>query len=167
MYPKTSQMNQHHFLEDIVNTYENSIYRFSLVLSQNAIDAEEATREVFRRRFHFTKSFSTQQEERRWFFKVTYEVENHITKHRFFQKREPLLDTFPTKTTQEFELLESIFSLPKPMRTIIHLYYYESFSQEEIATIMNIEEKKVHAFLDKINLRFHISNNIDEQQKGV
>ena len=40
--------------------------------------------------------------------------------------------------SEEREVLEQVAALPEKLRTVIHLYYYEGYTLEEIASLLGV-----------------------------
>lgn len=55
--------------------------------------------------------------------------------------------TFESDETQE--LFETVMKLPKKYRIVIHLFYYEDYSVQEIANILKITQSNVKVRLSR------------------
>lgn len=55
--------------------------------------------------------------------------------------------TFESDETQE--LFETVMKLPKKYRIVIHLFYYEDYSVQEIANILKITQSNVKIRLSR------------------
>ena len=62
---------------------------------------------------------------------------------------DPLPDTLSAPGPEEYQELEELFSLPPEDRAVIHLYYYEGYSTEEIARILGCRPGTVRSRLSR------------------
>ncbi len=57
----------------------------------------------------------------------------------------PLLKSYPAQTNEQHYLMETILSLPAKYRIVIHLFYYEGYTTQEIAEITGQRESTVRS----------------------
>ena len=66
-----------------------------------------------------------------------------------WRRGDPLPDTLSAPGPEEYQELEELFSLPPEDRAVIHLYYYEGYSTEEIARILGCRPGTVRSRLSR------------------
>ena len=76
----------------------------------------------------------------------------------------PLPDDLPAPEGEERRELEEIFSLPPADRAVIHLFYYEGCSTEEIANLTGQRPGAVRTRLSRA--RGKLRKLLEESQKG-
>ena len=122
-------------LEELIVKYENTLYRAALAILGNPPEAEDAVQDTFLRWLEKRPQFADENHEKAWLLTVTA----NGCKSRLRQvKRHPtveLLDIYPAETPEEKGVMEAMLALPPRERAVIHLFYYEGYSTEEIAAI--------------------------------
>ena len=117
--------------------YGNDVYRFAYSYTRHAADAEDVCQSVFCRLADGRTELEPGRE-KAWLLKCTA----NACKNRFrFLRRwdsAPLEEAegIPDETSRA--VLETVLSLPMKYRAPVHLYYYEGYSQKEIADILHI-----------------------------
>ncbi|MDE7260670.1 MAG: RNA polymerase sigma factor [Oscillospiraceae bacterium] len=124
-------------LAGLFERYGSDIYRFAYSCTRHAADAEDVCQSVFCRLADGTVELETGKE-KAWLLKCTA----NACKNRFrFLRRwdsAPLeeAESIPDETSRA--VLEAVLALPMKYRAPVHLYYYEGYSQKEIADILHI-----------------------------
>lgn len=122
-------------LEILIENYENTLYRTALAILGSPSEAEDAVQDAFLRWLEKGPEFADENHEKAWLLTVTA----NGCKSRLRQaKRRPtveLLDIYPAETPEERGVMEAVLALPPKERAVIHLFYYEGYSTEEIAAI--------------------------------
>ena len=132
--------------DDIYEKYKNNIYHLALSYTKNQYDAEDIVQNVFIKLHKNLAKLLNEAHIKNWLIKVTindcktYILSSWCKKVRLFQDQEEENITF---TYQNDELLSTIFELPKKDRLIIHLYYYEGYSIQEIGKLLKIKKNAV------------------------
>jgi RNA polymerase sigma-70 factor (ECF subfamily) len=140
----------------IIDKYKDSVYKVAFSYCKNKSDAEDAFQEVFLRYLKASAAFKDEAHEKVWLIRVTINICKSIYRTGWFRKTQPLNEQIPY-ASEEYELLESVMSLPPKYSTPLHLYYYEDYSIREIAELMGISETNVQT-------RLYRARKILEQQ---
>jgi RNA polymerase sigma-70 factor (ECF subfamily) len=74
---------------------------------------------------------------------------------------QPLDDVIIHVTESDKSLWEAIGKLPPKYRVVIHLYYYEGYSQKQIAEILKISRAAVQARMDRARTQLEKELRID------
>ena len=128
-------MNDTNRLEALIDQYENTLLRAALAILGDPYEAEDAVQDTFLRYLEKTPDFRDENHEKAWLLTV---CANGYKSRLRAQKRHPaveLLDIYPAETAEERGIMEAVLALPPKERAVIHLFYYEGYSTEEIATI--------------------------------
>ena len=59
------------------------------------------------------------------------------------------METLSFETPESENLFETVMKLPEKYRIVIHLFYYEDYSVQEIANIMQITQSNVKVRLSR------------------
>jgi RNA polymerase sigma-70 factor (ECF subfamily) len=136
--------------EKLVTDNENRLYRAALAILGDVQEAEDAVQDAF---LTFLEKAPAQLEhENAWLMRVLVNGCKSRLRLRWRQVGQ-LPDTLPVPGPEEREELEELFSLPPEDRTVIHLFYYEGYSTEEIAKIMGQRPGTVRSRLSRARTR--------------
>ena len=146
--------------EQCVQTYEATLFRIALAMTGNHLEAEDIIQEVFIKMLKKTPQFESATHEKAWLIRVTINQGNSLLRALKRKKTEPLLDIYPAKTPEQYELISELMKLPKQYRTVMHLFYYEGYSTKEIAELTNINEATIRSQLSRA--RQQLKNLLEE-----
>lgn len=154
----------------IINKYSDMVYRMAYSLVKNKYDAEDIYQEVFVRFFSKRPQFQSEDHEKAWFLRVTINLCKNLWKTAWRQKvislgedlEERLEEADSLGTVEEKGLIEVVKSLPQKYRVVIHLFYYEELSIEEISKVLKMKPATVRTHLTRA--RAKLRNMLEEQQ---
>lgn len=124
-------------LSELFARYGDDVYRFAYSFTRHAADAEDVCQSVF---CHLAEGRTELEpgKEKAWLLACAA----NACKNRFrFLKR---WQSLPLEAAADVpggnggEVLEAVLSLPEKYRAPVHLYYYEGYSQGEIADILGL-----------------------------
>lgn len=119
-------------MEDVVAKYANMVYRLAFSQMGNKSDADDVFQEVF---FSYVKnkpSFTSEEHIKAWFIRVTINKCRKIYASAWFKRTVPLEDTLVFETKKENDLHSELRKIPLKYREVVHLFYYENMTIEEI-----------------------------------
>lgn len=124
-------------LSELFALYGDDVYRFAYSFTRHAADAEDVCQSVFCRLAEGRTELEPGKE-KAWLLACTA----NACKNRFrFLKRWaslPLEEAADVPDGNSRAVLEAVLSLPEKYRVPVHLYYYEGYSQGEIADILGL-----------------------------
>lgn len=129
----------------LVYLYKDMIFRLAYSYTKNHFDADDITQNVLLQLYKADKDFKSDAHIKNWLVRVTV---NHC-KNLFrapWRKHENLEDYANTLVFEEEssrDLFCTVMGLDKKYRVTLLLHYYEGYSIQEIARIMNVPEKTV------------------------
>jgi len=133
-------------MEEIVIRNQDRLFRLSLAIMGNKADAEDVVQDVFVKVLCKRPVFKSDEHEIAWLITVT----KNLCKSRlgtFWRKNvhlsDQLLSSYPAQNGRQYELLETVMTLPAKYRIVIHLFYYEGYSTGEIAKMTKQKESTV------------------------
>ena len=128
----SSESNRPVDWEALVSQNENRLYRAALSLLGDPQEAEDAVQDAFVR--YLERAPEELENPGAWLMRVL--VNNCKSRLRLAWRRVgPLPNTLPAPAMEEREVLEELFALPPADRAVLHLYYYEGYTTDEIARI--------------------------------
>ncbi len=124
-------------LSELFARYGDDVYRFAYSFTRHAADAEDVCQSVFCRLAEGRTELEPGKE-KAWLLACAA----NACKNRFrFLKR---WQSLPLEAAADVpggnggDVLEAVLSLPEKYRAPVHLYYYEGYSQGEIADILGL-----------------------------
>ena len=81
--------------------------------------------------------FVNKEHEKAWFLRLPSTVRKAFTQLSFRKQTVALDESMPAQEQEDCELAEALAKLPPKYRGVIHLFYYEGYSTDEIANILH------------------------------
>ena len=132
----------------LYDTYAQDVFRLALSYLFNTQDAEDACHSVFLMLVEKDITLFPGSE-KAWLLKCTANACKDQLKSFWKQNREELKDNMVFADNQDRELWTVVGNLPPKYRAVVHLYYYEGYSQEEIAKILGITRTAVQTRMQR------------------
>lgn len=146
-------------IEEVIRRNSETVYRLAYSLVRTRADADDIYQEVFLRYVRKAPAFDSGEHEKAWFMRVTINCCRNLWKSPWMQRRRALEnDVLEREAAQEesYEiadedrvLIETVKQLPEKYRAVIHLFYYEELSVEEIGKITNSKASTVRTRLTR------------------
>lgn len=147
--------------EEVIRRNSETVYRLAYSLVRTQSDADDIYQEVFLRYVRKTPVFDGAEHERAWFMRVTINCCKNFWKSPWVRRRYAFEDDAaeqkalaqgaacaPGDENQHF-LIDTVKQLPEKYRVVIHLFYYEELSVEEIAKITQSRASTVRTRLTR------------------
>ncbi len=147
---------------DYVRLYADSMLRIAVNYCRQRTDAEDIVQEAFLKLYETDTEFTDAEHIKRWLIRVTINAcKNHLSS-AWLRRMRPMgfqelaltldqaVDTNPAWYEAYGEasaLFQAVCSLPERYRSVVHLYYYESYSVREIAQILQKKETTIQTRL--------------------
>lgn len=142
--------------------YKDLLYRVAFSNMKNKSDAEDVVQETFCRYLKTKPAFANENHEKNWFIRVAINICRDIQKSAWVS-RTVGFDEVPESEMKHFalpyryassyghilpdgnedEMLWHVMGLAAAYRNPLYLFYYEDYSVQEIAQIMELEEGTV------------------------
>lgn len=139
-------------VEILVEKYRSSLYAVAFNMCKNAQDAEDVVQDTFIQYLSHKKDFKSDEHIRAWLIRVA--INKAKNKNNTFFRRNTLplenyMETLIFESEESSELFETVMKLPKKYRIVIHLFYYEDYSVNEIADILKVTPSNVKVRLSR------------------
>ncbi|MBQ8893437.1 MAG: sigma-70 family RNA polymerase sigma factor [Clostridia bacterium] len=138
----------------IIAEYGPCVYRLAMAQLRNQADAEDTYQEVFLRLIRSKPEFESPAHQKAWFIRVTANYCRDLQKKH--SRRELALmeqDQQPAAPGENAALSAALDALPEKYRTVVHLYYYEGYTTEEIAHVLEMNASTVRSSLKRARKR--------------
>ena len=126
----------------LVETYSSMLLRLACTRLENPADAEDVVQEVFLKLLTAHPVFRDAEHEKAWLIRTTIHTSVNLLRSAWRRHVRPLPDGYdaPDLSFSDdgrlSELRKALMRLPEKQRIVIHLYYYEQLSTEEIAELL-------------------------------
>ena len=135
--------------EEIVAEYAPSVYRLAFAQLRSRADAEDIFQEVFLRYVDRSPRFESREHEKAWFLRATLNCCRDLWRSPWRRKHVPLEEDLPFQAQEEWELHQELLKLPKKYRAVLHLFYWEDMSTQEIGKIVGCSPAAVRQRLTR------------------
>ena len=122
------------------------LFLIALSFTANQYDAEDILQSTFTKLLKTKTEFKNDEHTDKWLTLVTVNESKNLLKSAFRKKNadfEEHVTTFSFESEKSEDLFNAVMSLPKKLRTVIHLFYYEDMPIKEIADMLNIKQSAV------------------------
>lgn len=135
----------------LLEMYSGMIYRIAFSRTQNKVDAEDITQNVFLKYINADKRFNDEEHRKAWLLRVAVNCTNDFVKSAYYRNRAEL-DEVPDAEVhieEKSEVYYAVQSLPEKYRLAVHLFYYEDMSVAEISRLTKTKESTVKSQLSR------------------
>ena len=136
----------------LAEQYRDRLFAAAFQVCGNAADAEDAAQEALLRYHLSDKEFENQEHIRAWLLRVAVNWAKNISRSSWRRNTLPLEEYMETLTfdcQESREIFREVMALPEKYRLVIHLYYYEDYSVQEIGRILGIRVSNVKVRLSR------------------
>ena len=123
--------------EAVIRRYSDMVYRLAFARTGNRSDAEDLYQEVFLRYLTKAPAFTSEDHRKAWLLRVAVNCANRFHTAPWRRRTEPLSEALSVPAPEGEDLWEELRRLPEKDRTVLHLYYYEDMTTEEIAQMLD------------------------------
>lgn len=134
---------------EIIKRNSDMVYKLAFSQMKNKEDADDVYQEVFLRYIKYGIDFNDLEHEKAWFIRVTLNCCRTVFAS-FWKTKITELDEIPeTEEYNREDLSFALDKLPKKYNAVLHLFYYEDLSVEEISEILKIKQANVRMLLTR------------------
>ena len=133
-------------------SYRDRLFAAAFQVCGNAADAEDAAQEALLRYHTSEKQFESEQHIRAWLLRVAINCAKNVSRSFWRRNTVPLedyMETLEFDSGQSRQIFREVMNLPEKYRLVIHLYYYEDYSVQEISAILSITQSNVKVRLNR------------------
>ena len=132
----------------LYDTYAQDVFRLALSYLYNSQDAEDICHSVFLTLVEKDITLFPGKE-KAWLLKCAANACKDQLKSFWKQNREEMDENIIFADHHDRELWAVVGTLPPKYRAVLHLYYYEGYSQEEISGILSISKTAVQTRMQR------------------
>ncbi len=135
--------------EEVVKLYSDMVYRLAFARTRSPFEADEIFQEVFLRYIRKTPYFDSEDHRRYWFIRVTINCSKKLWHKSSREKLHFIEETSRFEDKAELNLLYALDKLPVKYREVVHLFYYEDMSLEDISRVLSRKPSTVRTQLTR------------------
>lgn len=124
------------YIQHVLDKYSRMLIKLAFTYVKNTADAEDIIQDVFVSLMKRGNSFESEEHEKAWLIRVTINKCKNQLKSSWNRLKVPLEEDISYLPKEQSEVLALVLDLPKKYRTVIHLFYYENYSMNEIAKML-------------------------------
>lgn len=153
------------FMEDLVNTYGDMVYRLAIARTRNKEMAEDIYQDVFLKIAKREPTFENENHEKAYILKTTINCSKTFLDSKHLKRVVELKEDIAFETPERGEIYYAVLELPIKYRTAIHLFYYEGYKINEISMLMGTKENTVKSWLLRARemLKTKIEGGIEDE----
>ena len=140
------------FITKSVELYSDMMYRVAYNITQNSEDAFDVCQDVFVRLVRNREKIKNQEHLKAWLLHATVNCsKSHCTQafKKYYASMDELNNQTVTDDVEKSELFDAVMHLPEKYSTVIHLFYYEDLTIEQIADVLDITKPAVKSRLHR------------------
>ena len=132
-------------LEHYITSFRKNVFNTAFCYVKNASDADDITQNVFVKLCTYGKAFNSDEHAKAWLIRCAVNESKNLLRSHWYRFSLPLeaVGETPAGMTEESVLLGIMNRLGKKNRTALYMYYYEGYSQEEIAKLLEAERNEL------------------------
>ncbi len=142
-------------VETAIARFSTDVFRLAYTRTGNRNDAEDITQDTFIKYMKETKPFKDENHVKAWLLRVAINSSKNLVGSAWHRKNTSIdvANQMSTMLEEKSEVYYAVLRLPEKYRTVVHLYYYEGYSVEEIAEILTAKESTVKSWLRRARLK--------------
>lgn len=133
----------------LAQRYMDTIFRIAYSYLRSQTDADDVTQDVLIQLYKTDTAFESDDHLKHWLIRVTVNRCKNIFRSPW-RKVENIADyenSLTFEAPEHRELFDAVMALDKRYRLPVLLYYYEGYSQKEIAGLLSLPEETVRTRL--------------------
>ena len=135
--------------QQALQKHGDSLMRVAFTYTKNMDDAQDMVQDALLKYIEKAPVFLSSEHEKAWLLRVTINLcKNHLSS-AYKKTYAELSEDISFCDSYSSGLYEVVCSLPPKYSLVIHLFYYEGYSQKEIAKITKITESAVSTRLQR------------------
>lgn len=133
----------------LAERYMDTIFRVAYGCLRSRADADDVTQDVLIQLYKTDTAFESDEHIRRWLIRVTVNRCKNIFRSPWYRREDIAAyeNSLIFEAPEHRELFDAVMALDKHYRVPVLLYYFEGYSQKEIAQLLSIPEETVRTRL--------------------
>ena len=138
--------------EEIYYKHKQTLYNIAYSYFKNVSDSDDTVQDVFMKYLNSNNDFKSDEDLKYWLIRVC--INACINEIKSTYKKKVMLDNDISLNNdsiknEDDEIFSYVYNLPLQYKDVIILYYYESYSVDEISKILKISQANVKKRLER------------------
>jgi len=140
--------------EFLIDQYGSSILRLAYSYLQNSSDAEEVLQDTLLTYLEKAPEFESMDHQKRWLLAVARNTALHRADYNKVRETSELNEELASEHREDLSFVwDAVRQLPVPDREVIHLFYAEDMSTQEIAMLLKEKEATIRSRLSRARIK--------------
>lgn len=130
-------------IEEVIEKYTKMVFGIALSHTQNKVDADDVFQEVFLIYHKKNVFFNNEEHRKAWLIRTTINCSKKVISSTWRKKTMPIDEmdenAFQFNSNEENLVFTALCKIPTKYRTVLHLFYFEDMSINEISKVLNIK----------------------------
>lgn len=135
--------------EQVVSRQSDTVYKLAFAQMGNRSDADDVYQEVFLRYVKRDPVFESAQHEKAWFLRVTLNCCKKLWASPWRRHSVPLEESIQADMPENHYLMEELKKLPLKYSAVLHLFYWEDMTVDEISAMLALRPGTVKSRLSR------------------
>ena len=136
-------------IAEIYTRHSKTVYRVCFAYMKNPADTEDAVQDTFFQLIKSGPAFESDEHEKAWLIRTAANICKDVLRH-WWRRRENIEDFHDLQSPEEIEtddVFQAVMDLPDKYKAVVYLYYYEGYTNVEIAGILKKPQSTVRYYL--------------------
>lgn len=139
-------------VDEAFRRYGDRVFSAAFSVCRNREDADDAVQDTFLKYYTRNQDYADETHLKAWLLRVAINRARDITGAFWRRNRvswEEYMDELEFVQPEDRTLFQAVMGLPKKYRLVIHLFYYEEYSVEEISSMLHSSRGTVKSQLSR------------------
>lgn len=163
------------FMEHAMGAWGPMAYRLALSQTRSTCDADDVVQDVFLKLLKDGTRFRSDEHLKAWLIRVTInrcrELHRSAWRRRVFatDSDDPAFANLEAPEQELFasETWAAVGQLPEHLRLIVHLHYYEGYSLEDIARMLDCKPTTIRTRLHRARKRLKLDLEQEAEREAI
>lgn len=146
---KPDSINLEDSIDTVIRYYADMVSSLAFARTGTKHDADDVFQEVFLRYVRKNPVFAEESHRKAWLIRVTVNCSHNVWNTPWKKKTTHLPEELAYEEREIVDLYHELQKLPLKYREVIHLFYYEQMSLEEISLALNRKNSTVRTQLTR------------------
>lgn len=139
-------------VDDAFREYSDRVFTAAFQICGNKADADDVVQDTFVKYYTLDREYESEAHLKAWLLRVAINRAKDVA-GSFWRRNtvswEEYMEELDFAAPEDSRLFQAVMELPRKYRVLIHLYYYEEYSVEEIAELLRCRPGTVKSQLSR------------------